>query len=291
MGMGISHLLLRNSKGGFSLAGVLVASAIGAVIMIALMSMINNAQKGQKSVSNAIDFSIMKSTVLLLLNNSDLCKASILKANEVDPGEFDPALGANEIAIKLGNSVLASQNVKIDNQLEIKRVYLEQVAGSVPDASVVGKTTYIVELVIEAEKIGEGNYGGNKLSTKMGQPFFLYVQTDDVTKKIENCGLTSDVSNVGVPPGPGAGGGGGGGALPAGVHNYSCIAKRKSTCSINSDPNMSFCALQSMINPGCKECSAFSCNVGYNSATQIWTLSGARGNDPDATCSMICTEP
>lgn len=96
---------LRGQR-GFSLIQVLVASSLMVILIMAFVSFLNFATKGQKNVQNSVDFDIIKTSMNMVFNTR-ACDGSLYK-NATDNIEFILPAG-----MTLGDNLLSGAS-KID---------------------------------------------------------------------------------------------------------------------------------------------------------------------------------
>jgi hypothetical protein len=172
---------------GFSIASAMVGMVIVSMGAIALYTLIDNARKGQKGIQNSVDFDVLKSSIQLVLAKPALC-AGAFRTQTNTPAKFPTSQPSETLhQLMMGTSPIVQMDQLITGGLTIKKLELSQVTGTASSLAA-GIRTYIVQLVVEAEKAS--GLGGNLLSNAKN-PFRFSLQTLDATGVIQGCGTVT----------------------------------------------------------------------------------------------------
>ncbi len=175
------------SQAGFSLAGVMVAAAMLAVITVALTKVIQNGQQGQKAVNDSVDFSVLKGNIQTVLENRVLCRSAFRAgggALQIPNGAAGALINVGQIAI--GGTQIAANPLVIGSGLSITRLQLQRIAANVATGT---DFNFQARLLISVTK-ANGGYGGNVLSTNQNNAPVIDFRTDGAGN-ILDCGANS----------------------------------------------------------------------------------------------------
>jgi len=195
---------VNGTSKGFSIVQVLVAGAIASVLMVAFGQYLNSAMKGQKSVQNAVDFDILKTSINMVLNTK-ACDGAFKSNASGDNVQLSfPAtlpLGTNIIAatspiaidnIRQGNTVLATLGLNLGAGMTISSLAF---TDAIFDGDqVIGANTYkafVATLNIGAQKAAH-SYGAPGYSAN----FSVRLLVNPSTSLVERCGTAGAKSIV-----------------------------------------------------------------------------------------------
>lgn len=173
---------------GFSIVQVLVAAVMMAAIVLALTQALRSLQLGQKGVSSAVDFDTLKTSVLNIVKNKQLCGTAFYNAANTAVAKFNPsfALPDNQTVgtIRLGDSVVAQENTEISSGLLLEDLALTLVPGTSQTVTAT-EISADVNLVMRAKKTAS-QVGGANLSTELN-PLRLRIVVDATSFEIKSC--------------------------------------------------------------------------------------------------------
>jgi hypothetical protein len=191
--------VLGRKRSGFSLMEVMVGSAVGMILIMALIAALRNVQKGQSGAKTSLDFDILRQGLLGVLRNSTSCGQMFWTAGGAGRLAVPvPFSAGSKLAVPLlrsnGATLIDMSKPDVSPQLKLTSLDLEAKADATTE--VLNGVTYqaqMTSLVVAAERKGEG-FGRPKFE----QSFDLKIFSNPTTGQIELCGGfdTSESSTV-----------------------------------------------------------------------------------------------
>jgi len=176
---------------------VLISAALVGLVTMALSQVLNNANKGQKNVQNAVDFDLLRSSLNLVFSTK-ACDGALLVSGAPVTFSFPGSMpsGTNIVPagssinideIHHGNSTVAKRNSSMSGGMTLSTLAITE---AVYDGDqVIGGIAYkafAALIKVEATK-AVGSYGAPKLSTQIGVRL-LAVATNG---RVEKCAASS----------------------------------------------------------------------------------------------------
>lgn len=216
---GMGEVGVFKNHRGQSMVGMLVASAISIIILIAVTDVLNYMTRTQKSSELSLEFTLWKSTIAGLLRNQEECSAAlsgnVVDTNDACPGTNNatvsrPAGCSNGISVNqidcsaAGGTWTAKDFIKTGTAstvgLRAVRVCIEPVdasvnGGQLGNGVLLNERVYKVMLDIRAQKqqaagnTGEALMGASYLMTS---PYFLVTTNSASPPVIKHCGGPHD---------------------------------------------------------------------------------------------------
>ncbi len=216
------------NQNGMSIVSVMVAAGLLGIISLGVIRIMDNANKGQQSVEGNIEFSILKSSILKIIENPELCDTAFVDgASPPQPIVFNNSPGAYPTAlqtidkVRLGSSasspVIAEIGKRFNGGLTIQNMGLRQMADR-NSTMIPGKHIYEVAFIIEMSRSAKA-YGGRTLSNT-NNPFLMTIQTDAGTNRLESCSPSSGAGGPSEIDLLWSGSVGGGGGRSTGTINF-----------------------------------------------------------------------
>ena len=182
---------------GMSLVSVLVAAAVGGIVMAALSQLISNSLKGAKAVESSLNRSEIERSINTILANADVCSSLI-----VDGGHqtFNPTPGS-QTPIRFGvptSPYTLRAGYVADNSLRINTLNFMVTAVIRVPAPPTTTGIYLGDIIFATEKLGDQNaMGGLKKETRI--PIFIWTTAPagpGATQIERCCSSTSDTDPV-----------------------------------------------------------------------------------------------
>ena len=181
------------------MVSVLVAFGLMGVLALVIPSMMTTGMKSAKTISNKIDYDILRSRVHQVIQDADLCSDAFVyedsSGTEHVP-KFGDGYTGNETLNKIVRDTGSSSISIVKEGEDIGGIKIEEISFDKIDKEVdtpsAGKTTYLVNLIIEAKNInGLGGHYSNE-----DNPFQLNMITDSSNFKVQGCDHGNDASGT-----------------------------------------------------------------------------------------------
>jgi len=183
---------------------VLVSAALLGLLAIGFSQLIGDASKGQKSVQNAVDFDILKTSINMVLNTKACDGAFRDAAGNIVSLSFPASLvpGTNIISgtspisvqkIMQGNSTIAELGTSLGGGMTVSKLELRDAlydGDQIMGTPAVTYRAFVASLYVETEK-AKGAYGNQKPSKTFSIRLLLKPNVSNTAGTVEKCEASS----------------------------------------------------------------------------------------------------